>query len=205
RKLNFSNNPPPGSAGSKLVLNGPGAVYLSSINNGIKYEVNGGTLIAFASNSLQPLQAGILTPNLLTLTNGGAVNFHVEQAQRNFVGIVLGTGGGRIDSDAAGPVILSAPITGSGSLTKTGPQTIPLSAANTYTGETIIRQGPLRIDVNAPGGSAGALGNATSAVIIGDNVGGNSTALYIGANGVSVGRDITAVASPAPGASTVTI
>ena len=64
---------------------------------------------------------------------------------------------------------------------------------------------PLRLDVNAHGGSPGALGNATSAVILGDNVGANSTALYIGANGVSIGRDITVVASPAPGASTVTI
>jgi autotransporter-associated beta strand protein len=203
--VNFSNNPITGTTGSRLVLNGPGAVYLSSINNGIRYEVSGGTLVAFSADSLQSLQAGVLTPDLVTLTNGGAVNFHVEQTQRNFVGIVLGTGGGRIDSDASGPVILSAPITGSGSLTKTGPQTIALAATNTYTGETIIRQGALRIDVNAPGGSAGALGNATSAVILGDNVGGNSTALYIGGNGVSVGRDIAVVSSPAPGTSTVTI
>jgi fibronectin-binding autotransporter adhesin len=203
--VNFSNNPIIGSAGSRLVLNGPGAAYLQAGNTGLKYEVNGGILVAFVNNALQPLQAGTLTPDLLTLSNGGTVNFHVQQTQADFIGITLGTGGGRIDSDATSPIVLSAPITGGGSLTKIGTQTVALAAANTYTGETIVRQGTLRIDVNAPNGAAGALGNAASAVILGDNVGANSTALFIGVNNVTVGRDVTVVASPAPGASTVTI
>ena len=203
--VNFSNNPITGSAGSRLVLDGSGAVYVSSNNTGLKYEVNGGTLVANAALALQEVTPGVVTPDLITLTNGGTVNFHVEQSRRDFIGVTLGAGGGRIASDAASPVIVSGPITGSGSITKIGPQTIALSGLNNYTGETIIRQGTLRIDAHAPNGLNGALGNATSAVILGDNVGGNSTALLIGVNGVSVGRDITVVASPAPGTSTVTI
>ena len=203
--VNFGNNGINGTTGSRLVLNGPGSVLLSAPNTGLKYQVNGGTLVANAALALQPTTPGILTPDLLTLTNGGTVNFQVGQSQRDFIGITLGAGGGRIQSNAAAPVILSGAIIGSGSLTKTGPQTIALAGLNNYTGETFIRNGTLRIDVNAPSGLVGALGMATSPVFLGDNVGGNSTALFIGVNNVTIGRDITVVASPAPGTSTVTI
>ncbi|MBM3852211.1 MAG: hypothetical protein FJ399_03555 [Verrucomicrobia bacterium] len=89
---------------------------------------------------------------------------------------------------------ISAILGGTGTLTKSGAGTATLSGANTYTGATTISQGTLQLNANAPSGSAGTLGNATSNVTINDaSTGSNNTALLIGTSGVSVGRNIDVV------------
>jgi autotransporter-associated beta strand protein len=60
-------------------------------------------------------------------------------------------------------------FTGTSSLIKTGAGTLVMTnSANDYTGSTTVQAGTLQIDVNAQSGSAGALGNASSAVVVGD-------------------------------------
>ncbi len=54
-----------------------------------------------------------------------------------------------------------------GALTKNGLGTLTLSGSNTYTGTTTVNAGTLLIGSNAPSGSVGALGNATTAVSLG--------------------------------------
>jgi fibronectin-binding autotransporter adhesin len=62
-----------------------------------------------------------------------------------------------------------AQFTGASALNKLGAGTLIMTnSANDYTGVTTIKEGTLQINVAAPNASAGALGNASSAVVVGD-------------------------------------
>ena len=77
-----------------------------------------------------------------------------------------------------------------GSLVKVGTGSLILGGSNTYTGSTAVNAGTLLVGANAPSGAAGALGNATSTVTVGDTSGSNNAALLT--NGaVTVGRNVT--------------
>jgi autotransporter-associated beta strand protein len=66
------------------------------------------------------------------------------------------------------------------------------SALNTYTGETRIGSGTIVVNADAPSGSAGAFGNATSAVQFGygNTPAAGTNRLLIGTAGVTIGRTI---------------
>ncbi|NCC53118.1 MAG: hypothetical protein EOM20_18155, partial [Spartobacteria bacterium] len=49
---------------------------------------------------------------------------------------------------------ISGVVTGSGSICKTGPETLDLAGTNTYSGGTVVRQGALRVSSDAPLGDA---------------------------------------------------
>ncbi len=57
---------------------------------------------------------------------------------------------------------------GTGSLTKTGAGKMVLTASNTYTGTTTIGQGTLSAGNIVVSGGSSNLGNASSAVVLGD-------------------------------------
>ncbi len=83
-------------------------------------------------------------------------------------------------------------ISGTGTLRQRGVgSTVILNGANTYSGPTRVRNGSLVAGANAPSGSAGAFGNATTAIVVGTGsteVGGNPSLLINGA--FTVGRAI---------------
>ena len=91
----------------------------------------------------------------ITLTNGGSLqnnnNDPVLNANR---GITLGTGGGMFYSGWNKTITVKGVITGSGSLTKLDSGPLILTAANTYTGPTIIGAGTLQL---GNGGTSGSL------------------------------------------------
>ncbi len=91
-------------------------------------------------------------------------------------------------------LVVNAVISGSGGLTLAGTGLLLLTAANTYTGTTTINQGTLIVGANAPSGSAGALGNTTSAVVIGQASTSNNASLLIG-GAFTVARSITVTSS----------
>jgi fibronectin-binding autotransporter adhesin len=62
----------------------------------------------------------------------------------------------------------SAKLGGSVGLMKSTAGTVTLSGANTYSNITTVSAGSLVVAANAPSGANGALGNATSAVVLGD-------------------------------------
>ena len=76
----------------------------------------------------------------------------------------------------------AAQFTGSSALNKLGAGTLVMTnSANDYTGVTTVKEGTLQINVAAPNLAAGALGNASSAVIVGDTAAAAAAGFSFGA------------------------
>src|SRR4029079_498096 len=70
-------------------------------------------------------------------------------------------------------------------------QTLVLSGATSdYAGITTITGGRIIVSANAPNGSAGALGNATTEVLVGNTSGALAATLVSDTPGVTIGRSI---------------
>ena len=86
-------------------------------------------------------------------------------------------------------------FTGARALVKTGAGTLVMTnGANDYTGTTTVQAGTMQINVNAPNGSAGALGNASSAVVVGDSGTTAAAGFNIGAASVTNSRSLDIIA-----------
>jgi autotransporter-associated beta strand protein len=86
-------------------------------------------------------------------------------------------------------------FTGAAALNKLGAGTLIMTnSANDYTGVTTVKEGTIQINVNAPNGSAGALGNASTGVLVGDNTNAAAAGLNLGAAGATNSRALTMVA-----------
>ncbi|MDZ7619681.1 MAG: autotransporter-associated beta strand repeat-containing protein, partial [Patescibacteria group bacterium] len=114
--------------------------------------------------------------NTNTLTVGG------NNSSTTFSGAIAGSATGSTQGDRVnqqgswspspytpvGYLYAPEPALGSGSLVKTGSGTTTLTNTNLYEGTTTISQGYLAINSGIENGVAGALGQSTSAVILGD-------------------------------------
>ena len=141
--------------GAQRVINGGTIEVIGgthSSGNDFTVGANGGT---FRYNPAD-------TANTLTLAGNGNSNIAV---------------GGALTFDTAGNVIVQEVIEGTGSLAKTGSQSLTLSAANTYAGGTTVTNGTLTA------GNAAAFGSGSIAV----NGGALNLAGYSVANAISVG------------------
>ncbi len=145
---------------------------------------NGATL---ALNSLSGASAENITANGSGV--GGAGVIQSIAGTNTLTGNLSMTGDSTVGV-TAGSLTLSGNVSGAFSLVKSGAGDLTLSgAASTYTGTTTVNSGTLIVGANAPSGTNGALGYATSAVIV------NDASLFIGSAGVTVGRDVN-VGSP---------
>ncbi|QIF03985.1 autotransporter-associated beta strand repeat-containing protein [Roseimicrobium sp. ORNL1] len=118
------------------------------------------------------------------------------------MGAISGAGtiniNGGVNMDGADGVFeFSGTLTGSSSATvavSKAAHTLVLSGSTSnYTGATTINGGRTIVNANAPNGStggSGALGNATSEVLVGNTSGALNAALLIGKGGVTIGRNI---------------
>ena len=117
------------------------------------------TIAAGGTNS--PLGSGT-TINFGDSTNNGTLQYTGVTASTNRT-LNLNAGGGTVEVTTAGTTLTeSGIISGSGSLTKTGPGILALTAANTYSGATAVNNGTLQIGA---GGTTGAI--SAGAVTIG--------------------------------------
>lgn len=94
---------------------------------------------------------GVITINNLNL-NGGTIR-HDQFPQDHFRlnGNLSVSGSSTIDA-GQGPIDINAPISGTGSLTKIGPNPLKLTGAGTYSGNTTISAGTLELTATASTG-----------------------------------------------------
>jgi autotransporter-associated beta strand protein len=157
-------------------------------NQAFTFDTNGqnvtfaSALLSSGVGSLVKLGSGTLTltgSNLfgggmniaagrLTLSGNGVLN------SGNYAGAITNDGEFILGSNAA--QILSSVIGGTGSLTKLGSGTLTLTGANTFTGQSRIEDGTVRITSWINNNNAnGAFGNSANALVLG----GTSTAAQL--------------------------
>jgi autotransporter-associated beta strand protein len=179
------------SAGDDLIFPG-GAARLTTNNNFAAGTSFNSITVAGASYTLQgnavTLQGGLSTTtavNNTTTTLKLSVQLGANQtfsstyyATTLSLQGTLTTNGYTLTVDGSGTTTISGVISGSGSVTKNGPGTLDLTAANTYTGQTTLNAGIVQLS------GSGKLGaNAASATV------NNGATLQL--NNVSVAQALT--------------
>jgi fibronectin-binding autotransporter adhesin len=143
-------------------------------------------------NSATALGTGTFTISSGTIdnTSGNAIMLSNNNAQAwnanfTFTGsndLNMGTGAVTINANrtvttTAGTLTVGGNISGGFTLTKAGAGNLVLGGASTYSGVTTVQQGNLIAAANAPSGSAGAFGNATSEIVLGVASGNNAAGI----------------------------
>ncbi len=132
---------------------------------------------------------------ILTVQSGATFDFNGNGEGMGAIagaGTIAMTSNGSITTSLAGYYVFSGKLTGSGALAvSAGTQTLVLSGSTSnYTGTTSVLGGTLIVSANAPSGSAGALGNAITGVLVGNTSGAVSARLLMDTEGVTIGRNI---------------
>ena len=166
---------------------GDGTIQWNNGDNGAMVRIN-------ALNGLRTLSNPIVYTNT-TARN----NWVLASGDLTFLSNVTLRVDGRFNVAAAGSdwrIAGNIGQSGTRSLHKQGPGVLILSGTNTYTGSTYIFAGTVLVESDAPSGSAGAFGNAATAVQLGGNVDNNlddpdaDVKLLTSVSGITIGRSV---------------
>ena len=200
------------AASSIVDVNGSATIAQLQFGNGNASNATTAFTLGNSQNNL----GGALTivGNTFDSTNSSYVSIVTGTAQSNRVTIASnltlapGTLGSNIRLNIQGAdLLITGNITQVGSgvgLVKDGGSLVELSGANTYSGVTTIQQNFIYVQSNAPAGAPGALGNATSAIQLGNAETISSNAVGLVTDGsFTIGRDISVNQTAATGAITL--
>ncbi len=176
-----------------LAFNNSGGVNTSSNytinNNTLNFDVTAGNAQIQVDDTAAPtINSAITLNDNLNISSSSSGTLTLNG------GITGVTSTRNLSVNGTGTVDINGVIgTNMGTLTKSGASTLILGGANTYTGVTTVNNGTLQLDVSAPNAAAGALGNASSAVLLGTASSPVNATLSLLTNGagVDVGRAIT--------------
>ncbi|WP_265595753.1 autotransporter-associated beta strand repeat-containing protein [Verrucomicrobium sp. BvORR106] len=178
--LNLINN----SSTTFLNLGNVGAL------NNVTINIGGTGTVRFNGSSGGDLFSGSAVLNVLA---GATFDFGTNGET---MGAISGEGniknGSGITSTLAGYYQYSGVMSGVGTLAVGGANTtfVVAGSNNTYTGTTSVSTGRLVISATALSGTASALGNASSDVLVGGTSGSGNAAFLIDGAGVTMGRNI---------------
>jgi fibronectin-binding autotransporter adhesin len=173
---------------TSVVKNGPGTWVLSAANAYTgSTTLNGGTL------SVSSLADGGLPSNIGSSSNAASNLVFANNAVLNYTGTTTSTdrnytlnaGGGTFQiNNAAATLNITGAGQGAGGITKTGPGTLNLTAASTFSGASAVNAGTLRVNNTVGSG----LGTSNVTVNTGATIGGagSFTGSLIVANGGTV-------------------
>lgn len=137
------------------------------------------------------------------ILNGNTLTIGGNNSSTTFAGIIAGsatgaTQGTRVNQSgswaiapytAEGYLYAPDPALGSGGIIKTGTGSLTLTGNNLYSGQTVIQEGFLVVNDSVLSGVSGPLGQATSAIVLGDA--GTPPAASINATNVGLRFNIT--------------
>ena len=138
----------------------------SNANANIKFASGAGSTAAITWNTEFDIYA--TGTHTITVDNVGGVTF-----AGNFKGATYGSGTSNPVFKGSQPVTITGVVSGGGSSTLSlayagGSRLTLANSANGYTGVTTVESGTIVAGANAPSGAMGALGNATSAIVLGN-------------------------------------
>lgn len=167
--------------GDDLVFPASGASNKSTSNNISSLSVNSitfdGSGFTLATNSIT--LAGDITDNVAS--GGNTISLAMALSATRTINVV----------NSGETLTISGIMSSTGGLTKIGAGILkPSSTSNSYSGVTSVLAGTLNIPGSAPSGSNGILGNATSAVLLGDTSG-TADAYILQTAGYTTARPIT--------------
>jgi len=206
---NFLGNSASTTVALGFIINQGGTLQLNNGNTPVgAITLNGGTMSATTSSGGSAIRYGTYYLNG-DVTVGGSSHSTIistsTSSTGNNINLTINAAGTRTFTVAptgdSPDLIVSSPLGdaanlttgGSDNLIKAGAGTMQLNSVNLYSGTTTVSAGTLEAGVNAPSGSAGAFGNATSAITLGDAAttsGNTSPSLMIG-GAFTVGRAVT--------------
>lgn len=183
----FSGVVDSGAGVLNVIKTGTGTLTLSGANTYTgKTTVSGGTLSINADNRLGAAPGSNVADQLIL--NGGTLASSATFTLGGTRGTQLGAGGGTIQTASGTTLTMWSPISGSGSLTKTGSGTLLLNSYNSFSGGLIISEGSVSTAATAnrfnPGNSISVANGASLEInasqTIGSLAGAGSVALTTG-------------------------
>jgi fibronectin-binding autotransporter adhesin len=200
--ITLADGPTYANAGTKTglvlnLINNNAAVGTFNIGNmsaltNTTFNIGGTGTVTFSGT---PSVGMFSSSTVLNVLSGATFDFNANPAA---LGTFSGAGtivivANTLTPSVAGYYGFSGKLTGAGGgVTLNGAsETLVLSGAtNDYTGITTINAGRLIVSANAPSGSAGALGNGTTEVLVGSTSGSSIAALLSDTAGVNISRNI---------------
>lgn len=174
----------PSGGTSALTISGSGVIGLGAGDftrpispgttpTGEQVRITGGGFAAYGADRFVNISSGTtltwttnLSGNNVAFILGAATATHTVDFRNPILFGASATANRTIQADDGGAAIdgkLSGALTGSGTFSKTGDGTLQLTAANTYSGPTLVMAGRLLVDGTNSG--AGAVNVASSAVL----------------------------------------